>query len=85
MRRLPAAYPVYDLGWDDALAVVERWIGDRPGVTAFGRHGLHAHDNTHHALASARALVTCLRPDGTVDPVRWAAARAGFASHVVED
>jgi protoporphyrinogen oxidase len=85
VRRLPAAYPVYDLGWDDALATVERWIEGQAGVTAFGRHGLHAHDNTHHALASARALVDCLRPDGTVDPVRWRTARATFATHVVED
>jgi protoporphyrinogen oxidase len=85
VRRLPAAYPVYDLGWDDALATVERWIASRPGITSFGRHGLHAHDNTHHALASARALVDCLRADGTVDPVRWQAARATFAAHVVED
>jgi protoporphyrinogen oxidase len=85
VRRLPAAYPVYDLGWDAALGTVERWIERRPGVTSFGRHGLHAHDNTHHALASARALVDCLRPDGTVDPGRWRTARATFATHVVED
>jgi protoporphyrinogen oxidase len=85
VRRLPAAYPVYDLGWDHALGAVERWIECRPGITSFGRHGLHAHDNTHHALASARALVDCLRPDGTIDPVRWRAARATFATHVVED
>ena len=72
-----------DPGFADALA--RRGIAAEIRVTTFGRLGLFAHDNTHHALAEAWDAVDALRPDGTRDPARWAAARARFAAHVVED
>ena len=80
VRRLPAAYPVYRTGFERDLAPVEAWIAAQPGLLSFGRLGLFAHDNTHHALAEAAAAVGTLT--GEVD---WAAARASFATHVVED
>ena len=52
VRRLPHVYPVYELGYATRLAAAGR-VGRRarPGVTTFGRLGLFAHDNTHHAIA----------------------------------
>lgn len=84
-RRIPAAYPVYDLGFEDRLAELEAWGAGLDGVVSFGRGGLFAHDNTHHALVEGRAAARCLRPDGTWDAGAWARAREAFAGHVVED
>lgn len=85
VRRLPHVYPVYETGYADRLAPLEGWADTLDRVTTFGRLGLFAHDNTHHAIAEALDAVDALRPDGTRDPARWAAARARFATHVVED
>ena len=85
VKRLPAAYPVYDLGFEGPLAELEAWAAGLEGVVSFGRGGLFAHDNTHHAFVEGRAAATCLRPDGTWDDAAWARARQTFAAHVVED
>jgi protoporphyrinogen oxidase len=83
--RLPHVYPVYRRGFDRALAATEAALADYPNLVSFGRSGLFTPDNTHHALAMAWAAVDAVRPDGTLDAHRWAAARAGFFDHVVED
>jgi protoporphyrinogen oxidase len=80
VRRLTAAYPVLRLGYERDLARLERWLTALPRVRSFGRLGLFAHDNTHHALAEARVCVATADDDRA-----WAAARAAFAGHVVED
>jgi protoporphyrinogen oxidase len=85
VRRLPSAYPLYRIGWERHFDVLDRWLSALPGVLTFGRQGLYAHDNTHHALAMAKAAVDCLGDDGTFDGGRWAAYRASFEEHVVED
>jgi protoporphyrinogen oxidase len=85
VRRLPHVYPVYEIGYADALRPLDDWADGLERITTFGRLGLFAHDNTHHAMAEALDAVDALRPDGTRDPVLWAAARARFAAHVVED
>jgi protoporphyrinogen oxidase len=84
-RRLPQAYPVYDRGFEPNFAVLDDWIAGVKGLLTFGRQGLFAHDNTHHALAMAHAAVDCLQPDGDLDAVKWAAYRKVFETHVVED
>lgn len=84
VRRLRHVYPVYEVGYAEHLARLDAWAGTLPRVTTFGRLGLFAHDNTHHALAMAYDAVDALR-GGSVDAARWAAARRRFASHVVED
>ncbi|HKJ55215.1 MAG TPA: FAD-dependent oxidoreductase, partial [Nitriliruptoraceae bacterium] len=83
-HRLPSAYPVYDLGFEDHLAVLDQWARSLPGILSFGRQGLFVHDNSHHALSMAWAAADALSPDG-FDAASWAAARDRFASHVVED
>lgn len=85
VRRLPHVYPVYEQGYEAALAGLDTWAGSLERVTTFGRLGLFAHDNTHHALAMAYDAVAALRADGSRDEAAWAAARARFAAHVVED
>lgn len=84
-RRLPFAYPVYDRTYADHFETMDSWIGDIENLLTFGRQGLFAHDNTHHALAMAYGAVSCLSPDGTFDRAHWARLRHEFESHVVED
>lgn len=85
VRRLPHVYPVYEHGYADHFAGLDAWAGALPRVTTFGRLGLFAHDNTHHALAMAYDAVAAIGPDGSRDEPAWAAARDRFSSHVVED
>lgn len=85
VRRLGHAYPIYHAGYEAAFDALDAWASDLPGFLTFGRQGLFAHDNTHHALAMAYAAVECLGPDRRFDDARWAAYRTEFESHVVED
>ena len=84
-RRLGAAYPVYDRGFQPNFEILDHYIAGIKGLLTFGRQGLFAHDNTHHALAMAHAAVDCQQPDGSFDAVKWAAYREVFETHVVED
>ena len=85
VRRMPHVYPVYERGFTGHLAGLEAWAAGLPGVTTFGRLGLFAHDNTHHALAMAEAAVAALGRGGGWDDDAWRAARERFRAHVVED
>lgn len=84
VRRLRFAYPVYRRGYEDPFGELDRWAAGQPGLLTFGRQGLFAHDNTHHALRMAYAAADCLG-DGGFDSARWAEYRAEFERHVVED
>ena len=59
-RRLPFAYPIYVNGYEDHFTVQDKWLDGLERVLTFGRQGLFAHDNTHHALAMAYGAVDCL-------------------------
>ncbi|HWB71270.1 MAG TPA: FAD-dependent oxidoreductase [Egibacteraceae bacterium] len=85
VRRLAQAYPVYRAGFEPAFATLDAWAHAQPALLTFGRQGLFVHDNSHHALAMAWAAAAALRPGGGFDDAAWAAARARFAAHVVED
>lgn len=84
-KRLPFAYPIYREGYEKHFELQDEWAGGLDGVLTFGRQGLFAHDNTHHALAMAYGAVDCLNADGSFDKVKWQAYRQEFAKHVVED
>jgi len=84
VKRLPHVYPVYARGYADHLRGLDAWAGTLPDVTTFGRLGLFVHDNTHHAMVMAYDAVDALRDGRRYEPA-WAAARARFAGHVVED
>ena len=85
VTRLSHAYPIYRRGYEDDFSVLDRWSAGLDSVLTFGRQGLFAHDNTHHALAMAYAAAECLMDDGSFDHDRWRRHRAIFESHVVED
>jgi protoporphyrinogen oxidase len=85
VRRVERAYPVYGLDYAARFDTVDAWVRTLPNVLTFGRQGLFAHDNTHHAFAMAWAAVDALRDDGTIDAAAWSGARDRFRAHVVED
>jgi protoporphyrinogen oxidase len=84
-RRLRQAYPIYLSGFEAHLYPLLDWLDCVPRLLTFGRQGLFAHDNTHHALYMGSAAAACLQPDGTFDDARWHAYRREFEKHVVED
>jgi protoporphyrinogen oxidase len=84
-RRLAQAYPIYHRDYQGHFDRMDDWVGGIDGLVTFGRQGLFAHDNTHHALAMAYALDGCIGDDGSLDRERWAACRHKFREHVVED
>ena len=84
-RRLGHAYPVYDVDYQTRFDTVDQWLLGLEGLLVFGRQGLFAHDNTHHAFAMAYAAAECIGPDGQIDRAKWDGYREIFATHIVED
>jgi protoporphyrinogen oxidase len=84
VKRLRQAYPIYLNGYEQPLGELDDWASALPRVLSYGRQGLFAHDNTHHALFMAYAAAECLRAEG-FDEQRWAEYRDVFKTHVVED
>ena len=85
VRRIGHAYPVYRVGHERILDPLIEWTDRRSRLVTFGRQGLFAHDNTHHALAMAWAAADATDPDGVLGRSSWEESRRAFASHVVED
>lgn len=85
VKRVPSAYPVYHRGYGEAFRRLDEWASSCDGLLTFGRQGLFAHNNSHHAMAMAWAAVDALRVGGDFDAASWAESRVGFQSHVVED
>ena len=84
-RRLAQAYPVYDLDYEGHFNTIDQWLLDMEGLLVFGRQGLFAHDNTHHAFAMAYGVADCIDENGVVDGAKWARYREEFSHHTVED
>ena len=74
-RRLRFAYPIYDRDYLRHFTTVDRWVERFPNLLNFGRQGLFAHDNTHHALTMAYAASDCLNSAGQFDRNRWTELR----------
>ena len=84
VKRLRQAYPIYLNGYEKPFGVLDDWAAELPNVLVYGRQGLFAHDNTHHALYMAYCATDCL--EGMhFDRERWAGYREIFRTHVVED
>ena len=83
-RRLAQAYPIYLNGYEEPLEILDRWTSALPRFLSYGRQGLFAHDNTHHALYMAYCAVDCLE-NGVFDQRKWASYREEFNAHTVED
>jgi protoporphyrinogen oxidase len=84
-RRLRQAYPIYRQGYEGYFKPLDESLDRIDGLLTFGRQGLFAHDNTHHALYMAYAAVRCLNQTGSFDGERWQQYRDIFQTHVVED
>ena len=84
VRRLRQAYPIYLQGYERWFGALDGWADALPRFLSYGRQGLFAHDNTHHALAMAYAAVACL-DGGRFHRDRWLEHRQVFETHVVED
>lgn len=84
-RRIGQAYPVYDLDYQRHFEAVDDWLSSLDGFLSFGRQGLFAHDNTHHAFAMAYGAADVLTAEGGIDRQGWAMRRAEFEHHRVED
>lgn len=84
-RRLRHAYPIYRRGYEVYFEQLDHWLSQIDGLLTFGRQGLFAHDNTHHALYMAYCAADCLDDNGRFDSKLWQAFRRIFESHVVED
>ncbi len=84
-RRLRQAYPMYRRGYEEKFAKMDAWLEKLEGLLTFGRQGLFAHDNTHHALFMAYSAVDCFDATGRFDRNKWSEYRKIFATHVVED
>jgi protoporphyrinogen oxidase len=83
-QRLPQAYPIYLDGYEVPFGKLDAWVETLPNFVSFGRQGLFAHDNTHHALFMAYRAAECLE-SGSFDRAAWARWRDVFRTHVVED
>jgi protoporphyrinogen oxidase len=84
-RRLRQAYPIYRHGYEAHFQLLDEWLSQIDGLLTFGRQGLFAHDNTHHALYMAYAAVACLDETCRFDLDKWQSFRRVFETHVVED
>jgi protoporphyrinogen oxidase len=83
--RLRHAYPIYQQEYENRFNLLDRWLSGFDSLLTFGRQGLFAHDNTHHALYMAYAAANCLDSSGKFDGHRWREYRNIFETHIVED
>lgn len=51
--RQPKAYPIYDEGYNAALAVLQEYIEGFENFQTVGRNGLHRYNNQDHSMLSA--------------------------------
>lgn len=63
VRRIPRCYPVYTGTYTEDLAVIEGWADQQDRLLTFGRQGLFAPDNTHHALHMGWEAAGAIRVD----------------------
>jgi protoporphyrinogen oxidase len=84
-RRLAHAYPIYKRGFEDDFTLLDDWAQGFKNLVTFGRQGLFAHDNAHHALHMAYCAVDCIENAGEFQWDRWRAYRLEFEKNVVED
>ena len=84
-RRLPKVYPIYDLDYKEKFENLIDWSTSQNRMTVFGRQGLFAPDNLHHALSMGHAAANALESDGSFDHNSWESSLTEFQTHVVED
>ncbi len=66
--RVPKAYPVYDEDYQDAVAVIRKWIeAEVPNVHPVGRNGMHRYNNQDHSMYTAMLTVENISGGSTHD------------------
>jgi protoporphyrinogen oxidase len=56
--RVPKAYPVYDAGYADRVAVLGEWLAEHAtNVQPVGRNGMHKYNNQDHSMLTAMLAV----------------------------
>ena len=68
--RVPRAYPMYDKGYEDAVALLRDHISSIDRLQTVGRNGLHRYNNQDHSMWTA-VLGTLNLLDGADNDV-WA-------------
>jgi protoporphyrinogen oxidase len=84
-RRLEHAYPIYKKGFEHYFNQIHCWLSQINNLLSFGRQGLFAHDNTHHALFMGYCAANCICDNGRFDSNKWESYKRVFDNHVVED
>ncbi len=51
--RMPKAYPMYDEGFEDALAIVRKYLEGFGNLQVIGRNGMHRYNNMDHSMLTA--------------------------------
>jgi len=51
--RVPDAYPIYDPGYRENLALVRQWLSRLENVQLVGRNGQHRYNNQDHSMLTA--------------------------------
>ncbi len=54
---MPKAYPVYDDGFMDALAVLRDYLARFSNLQVAGRNGMHKYNNQDHSMVTAMLAV----------------------------
>ena len=56
--RMPKAYPVYDEGYAERVAVLREWLeANVPNIHPIGRNGMHRYNNQDHSMYTAMLTV----------------------------
>ena len=50
---VPRAYPMYDSGYAEAVAVLRDYVAGFENLVTFGRNGLHRYNNQDHSMWTA--------------------------------
>ena len=56
VKRVPYAYPIYDLEWETHLAPIQEFVQGIPGLTTTGRQGNFRYNNMDQSVAMGRAV-----------------------------
>jgi protoporphyrinogen oxidase len=68
--RVPQAYPIYDAGYVEAIAIIRGYLERFSNLQTFGRNGLHRYNNQDHSMWTAM-MATANLLDGASHDV-WA-------------
>jgi len=75
--RVPKAYPMYDTGYREAVAVIRGYLEHFQNLRTFGRNGLHRYNNQDHSMWTA-ILATLNYTDGAEHDVWSVNTRAEY-------